>query len=76
MSEILKSLGKNCVCFFGISVFLSKSFFEVLPEMMLILFFKKNESSLLNMSFNIECSCHTITNIKHGRRLSLQLMTN
>ena len=28
------------------------------------------------MSFNIEYSCHTITNIKHGRRLSLQLMTN
>ena len=25
---------------------------------------------------NIEYSCHTITNIKHGRRLSLQLMTN
>ena len=30
----------------------------------------------LKMSFNIEYSCHTITNIKHGRRLSLQLMTN
>ena len=28
------------------------------------------------MSFNIEYSCHTITNIKPGRRLSLQLMTN
>ena len=28
------------------------------------------------MSFNIEYSCHTISNIKHGRRLSLQLMTN
>ena len=37
---------------------------------------KKSESSLLNMSFSIEYSCHTITNIKHGRRLSLQLMTN
>ena len=33
-------------------------------------------SSLLNMCFNIEYSCHTITNIIHGRRLSLQLMTN
>ena len=32
--------------------------------------------SLLNMCFNIEYSCHTITNIIHGRRLSLQLMTN
>ena len=28
------------------------------------------------MCFNIEYSCHTITNIIHGRRLSLQLMTN
>ena len=27
------------------------------------------------MCFNIEYSCHTITNIIHGRRLSLQLMT-
>ena len=27
-------------------------------------------------SFNIEYSCHTITNIKHGWQLSLQLMTN
>ena len=27
------------------------------------------------MRFNIEYSCHTITDIKHGRRLSLQLMT-
>ena len=36
----------------------------------------KNESSLLKMSFNIKYSCHTITNIKHGRQLSLQLMTN
>ena len=26
------------------------------------------------MCFNIEYSCHTITNIIHGRRLSLQLM--
>ena len=26
------------------------------------------------MSFNIEYSCHTITNIKHGWRLSLQLL--
>ena len=25
------------------------------------------------MCFNIEYSCHTITNIIHGRRLSLQL---
>ena len=33
-------------------------------------------ASLLNMCFNIEYSCHTITNIKHGWRLSLQLMTN
>ena len=30
----------------------------------------------LNMCFNIEYSCHTITNIIHGRQLSLQLMTN
>ena len=30
----------------------------------------------LKMCFNIEYSCHTITNIKHGWRLSLQLMTN
>ena len=28
------------------------------------------------MCFNIEYSCHTITNIKHGWQLSLQLMTN
>ena len=28
------------------------------------------------MRSNIEYSCHTITNSKHGRRLSLQLMTN
>ena len=28
------------------------------------------------MCFNIKYSCHTITNIIHGRRLSLQLMTN
>ena len=28
------------------------------------------------MCFSIEYSCHTITNIIHGRRLSLQLMTN
>ena len=28
------------------------------------------------MCFNIEYSCYTITNIKHGRRLSLQLITN
>ena len=28
------------------------------------------------MRTNIEYSCHTITNIKHGRRLSLQLMIN
>ena len=28
------------------------------------------------MCFNIEYSCHTIANIIHGRRLSLQLMTN
>ena len=28
------------------------------------------------MCFNIEHSCHTITNIKHGWQLSLQLMTN
>ena len=27
------------------------------------------------MCFNIEYSCHTITNIKHGWQLSLQLMT-
>ena len=33
-------------------------------------------SSLLNMCFNIEYSCHTITNIKHGWQLTLQLMTN
>ena len=39
-------------------------------------FSKKSESSFLKMCFNIEYSCHTITNIKHGRRLSLQLMTN
>ena len=28
------------------------------------------------MGTTIEYSCHTITNIKHGRRLSLQLMIN
>ena len=28
------------------------------------------------MCFNIEYSCHTITNIIHGWQLSLQLMTN
>ena len=28
------------------------------------------------MCFNIEYSCHTITNIKHGWQLLLQLMTN
>ena len=28
------------------------------------------------MCFNIEYSCHTIANIIHGWRLSLQLMTN
>ena len=28
------------------------------------------------MCFNIEYSCDTIANIIHGRRLSLQLMTN
>ena len=28
------------------------------------------------MWFNIEYSCHTITNIIHGWRLLLQLMTN
>ena len=27
------------------------------------------------MCFNIEYSCHTITNIIHGRRLSFALMT-
>ena len=51
-----------------------RHFLEVLPEMTII--FKKNESSLLKMTFNIEYSGHTITNIKHGWRLSLQLMTN
>ena len=53
-----------------------RHFLEVLPEMTLSFFFKKNESSLLKMRFNIEYSCHTITNIKHDWRLSLQLMTN
>ena len=28
------------------------------------------------MRSNIEYSCHTIPNIKHGLQLSLQLMTN
>ena len=49
---------------------------EFIHEMTLIFFSKKNESDLLKVSFNIEYSCHTITNIKHGRQLSLQLMTN
>ena len=34
-----------------------------------------NESSLLKMSFNIEYSCHTITNIKQGWRL-FSIVTN
>ena len=46
-----------------------------LSERRLIIFSKKNESSLLKMRSNIEYSCRTVTNIKHGRRLSLQLMT-
>ena len=32
-------------------------------------------TSLLKMSLDVEYSCHTITNIKHAWRLSLQLMT-
>ena len=58
------------------SIISMRHFLEVLPDMTLIFIFKKNISSLLNMCFNIEYSCHTITNIIHGRRLSLQLMTN
>ena len=52
-----------------------RDFLEVLPDMTLIFIFKKKYIifTLLNMSFNIEYSCHTITNIIHGRRLSLQL---
>ena len=59
-----------------LQIWIWRHFLEVLPEMTINFFSKKSESSLLKMSFNIEYSCHTITNIKHGRRLSLQLMTN
>ena len=41
-----------------------------------IIFFKKKSTSLSKMGFSIEYSCHTIINIKHEWRLSLQLMTN
>ena len=36
----------------------------------------RHELCLLKMRSNIKYSCPTITNIKHGWRLSLQLMTN
>ena len=60
----------------GLQIWIWRHFLEVLPDITLISFSKKNESSLLQRNFNIEYSCHTVTNIKHGRRLSLQLMTN
>ena len=59
-----------------LQIWIWRHILEVLPEMTLTFLKKKSESSLLKMSFNIEYSCHTITNIKQGRRLSLQLMTN
>ena len=59
-----------------LQIWIWRHFLEVLSDMTLIFNFKMNISSLLNMCFNIEYSCHTITNIIHGRRLSLQLMTN
>ena len=44
--------------------------------MTLIFILKKEYIIFVKYVFNIEYSCHTITNIIHGRRLSLQLMTN
>ena len=43
-----------------------------------IILFEKKSTSSSKMGFSIEYeySCHTIINIKHERRLSLQLMTN
>ena len=41
-----------------------------------LFFFEKKFASLSKMGFSIEYSCHTIINIKHECRLSLQLMTN
>ena len=60
-----------------LQIWIWRHFLEVLPDMTLIFIFKKEYiTSLLNMCFNVEYSCHTITNIIHGRWLSLQLMTN
>ena len=68
--ELPDSLYMNWKSEFGV-IFLRCS-----PRFNANFFQKKSESSLLKMCFNIEYSCHTITNIKHGWRLSLQLMTN
>ena len=59
-----------------LQIWIWRHFLEVLPDMTLIFTFKKEYIIFVKMCFNIEHSCHTITNIKHGRRLSLQLMTN
>ena len=67
--ELPDSLWMNCKSEFGVIL-------EVLLKKTLTFFSQKNESSLLKMRSNIKYSCHTITNIKHGWQLSLQLMTD
>ena len=68
--ELPDSLWMNCKSECGV-IFLRCS-----PRKRKFFLAKKNESSFLKTRSNIKYSCHTITNIEHGRRLSLQLMTN